>query len=106
MIKINQLPLSSSALNSYIDYLCRSNRLEDCQSFFEEILSYKPLLIIPYCFPITNNNSNININPNESKAIYEKHISSFGINIVSFGIFLKYLCKSVFLFNTTTFKKI
>ena len=94
MIKINQLPLSSSALNSYIDYLCRSNRLEDCQSFFEEILSYKPLLIIPYCFPITNNNSNININPNESKAIYEKHISSFGINIVSFGIFLKYLCKS------------
>ena len=97
LIKINQLPISSSALNCYIDLLCRSNRLEECQSFFEEIMPYKPILLIPYCVPnnnITNLNSGININLNEAKAIYEKHISSFGINIVSFGIFLKYLCKS------------
>ena len=95
LIKLNQLPLSSSSLNSYIDYLCRTNRLEECQSFFEEIMPYKPLLLIPYCFPLINNtNNNIIINQNDTKAIYEKHISSFGINIVSFGIFLKYLCKS------------
>ena len=94
IIKLSQLPLSSSSLNSYIDYLCRSNRLEECQSFFEEIMPYKPLVLIPYCFPIINNINNNIINQNESKAIYEKHISSFGINIVSFGIFLKYLCKN------------
>ena len=94
LIKINKLPLSSSALNSYIDLLCRSNRLEECQSFFEEIMPYKPLFSIPYSLPIQNNDLNNNMNPNESKAIYEKHISSFGINIISFGIFLKYLCKN------------
>ena len=97
LLKINQLPISSSALNCYIDLLCRSNRLEECQSFFEEIMPYKPILIIPYSIlhiSNTNSNSNIIINPNEAKSIYEKHISSFGINIVSFGIFLKYLCKS------------
>ena len=95
MIKVNQLPLSSSALNCYIDLLCRTNRLEECQSFFEEIFSYKPLLTVPYMLPLSNNvNNNNNINQNEPKIIYEKHISSFGINIVSFGIFLKYLCKN------------
>ena len=93
LLKLNQIPLTSSALNSYIDLLCRSNRLEDCQSFFDEIIPYKPLLSIPYCLP-ESNNSYINMNPNDSKAIYEKHILSFGINIVSFGIFLKYLCKN------------
>jgi len=95
LIKVNQLPLSSSALNCYIDLLCRTNRLEECQSFFEEIFSYKPLLTVPYMLPLSNNvNNNNNINQNEPKIIYEKHISSFGINIVSFGIFLKYLCKN------------
>lgn len=94
IIKINKIPLSSSALNSYIDLLCRTNRLEECQSFFDEIISYKPLLAIPSCLQINTDENNINSNPNESKAIYEKHISSFGINIISFGIFLKYLCKS------------
>ena len=57
-------------------------------------MPYKPILLIPYSIPnnnIENSNSGININPNEARAIYEKHISSFGINIVSFGIFLKYL---------------
>ena len=93
LIKINQLPLSSSALNSYIDLLCRSNRLEECQSFFEEIMNYKPSLLTPYCLPNTEN-TNIIMNPNDPKAIYEKHISSYGLNIVSFGIFLKYLCKT------------
>ena len=94
LMKLNNLPLSSSALNSYIDLLCRSNRLEECQSFFEEIMPYKPLLIIPYSFPLQTDTENNNMNPNESKSIYEKHISSFGINIISFGIFLKYLCKN------------
>ena len=93
LIRINQLPFSSSALNCYIDLLCRTNRLEECQTFFEEIMPYKPLLSIPYSISeIISDYNNSNIN--ESKAIYEKHISSFGINIVSFGIFMKYLCKN------------
>ena len=92
-IKINKIPLSSSSLNSYIDLLCRTNRLEECQSFFDEIISYKPLLTIPN-YQTNSDENNTNSNPNESKAIYEKHISSFGINIISFGIFLKYLCKN------------
>ena len=93
-IKINKIPLSSSSLNSYIDLLCRTNRLEECQSFFDEIISYKPLLTIPNHLQANPDENNTNSNPNESKAIYEKHISSFGINIISFGIFLKYLCKN------------
>ena len=93
LLKINQLPISSSALNNYIDLLCRTNRLEECQTFFEEITPYKSLLSIPYIIPELNIQNN-DINPNEAKAIYEKHISSYGINIVSFGIFLKYLCKN------------
>ena len=94
IIKINKIPLSSSSLNSYIDLLCRTNRLEECQSFFDEIISYKPLLTIPTYLQAISDENDINSNPNESKAIYEKHISSFGINIISFGIFLKYLCKN------------
>ena len=93
LLRINQLPISSSALNSYIDLLCHSNRLEECQTFFEEIIPYKPLLLIPYTIP-EKINENSNSNANGSKIIYEKHISSYGINIVSFGIFMKYLCRS------------
>ena len=100
LIKFNQFPLSSVALNSYIELLCRNNRLEECQSFVEEFLEYKPLYTIPHIIPLANNlinntiNNNISNSQNESKIIYEKHISSFGINIISFGIFLKYLCKN------------
>ena len=94
IIKTNKISLSSSSLNSYIDLLCRTNRLEECQSFFDEIISYKPQLTIPAFLQTKTDENNITSNPNESKAIYEKHISSFGINIISFGIFLKYLCKN------------
>ena len=47
LLKINQLPISSSGINSYIDFLCRENYLEICQSFFEDMISYKTLLEIP-----------------------------------------------------------
>ena len=95
LLKINQLPISSSGINSYIDFLCRANYLEICQSFFGDMISYKPLLEIPRINSINqikeSNNENMN---EENKIIYEKHMSSFGINIISFGIFLKYLCKN------------
>lgn len=94
IIKTNKISFSSSSLNSYIDLLCRTNRLEECQSFFDEIISYKPQLTIPAFLQTKTDENIITSNPNESKAIYEKHISSFGINIISFGIFLKYLCKN------------
>ena len=91
LLKLNQIPISSSGINSYIDFLCRANCLEICQSFFGDMVSYKPLLQIPSTNKISEVNENIN---EENKIIYEKHMSSFGINIISFGIFLKYLCKN------------
>ena len=94
LLKLNQIPISSSGINSYIDLLCRANHLEECQSFFGDMISYKSSLQIPY-----NNKNQINELNNENmndenKIIYEKHMQSFGINIISFGIFLKYLCKN------------
>ena len=94
LLRLNQIPISSSGINSYIDLLCRLNLLEDCQTFFEDIISYKPALEIPNKVekPIQESNNDNIINDN--KIIYDKHMSSFGINIISFGIFLKYLCKN------------
>ena len=64
LLKINQLPISSSGINSYIDFLCRANYLEICQSFFGDMISYKPLLEIPRTNSINqikeSNNENIN----------------------------------------------
>ena len=94
LLRINHLPISSSGINSYIDLLCRLNHLEECQTFFEGLFSYKSALEIPNTkLNQTQEPTNDTIN-NDYKIIYEKHISSFGINIISFGIFLKYLCKN------------
>jgi len=94
LLKSNQLPISSSGINSYIDSLCKANHLEECQSFFGDMISYKSALEIPTKDMNQISESNYeNIN-DENKIIYEKHMSSFGINIISFGIFLKYLCKN------------
>ncbi len=94
LLKSNQLPISSSGINSYIDSLCKANHLEECQSFFGDMISYKSALEIPTKDMNQISDSNYeNIN-DENKIIYEKHMSSFGINIISFGIFLKYLCKN------------
>ena len=95
LMRLNNLPISSSAINSYIDFLCRTNHLEECQSFFTEISSYKSVLQIPNISP--NEIKNSPSHQNDYKFIYDKHISSFGINIISFGIFLKYLCKNDYL---------
>ena len=94
LLRLNQLPISSSGINSYIDLLCRSNHLEECQTFFEDIITYKSLLQIPNNQVNQTQESNSENLSYDYKIIYEKHMSSFGINIVSFGIFLKYLCKN------------
>ena len=94
ILRLNQLPISSSGINSYIDLLCRLNHLEECQTFFEDIISYKPALKIPNRKENQTTETNTDNIINDNKIIYEKHISSFGINIISFGIFLKYLCKN------------
>ena len=94
ILRLNQLPISSSGINSYIDLLCRLNHLEECQTFFEDIISYKPALKIPNKIENQTTEANTDNIINDNKIIYEKHMSSFGINIISFGIFLKYLCKN------------
>ena len=73
----NHLEISTCAINNYIDCLCKNNFLEECQTLFEELITYKPSLIFPY------NSYN-----------FSKYIPGIGINIVSFGTFIKYLCKS------------
>ena len=94
LLRSNQIPISSSGINNYIDLLCRLNHLEECQAFFEDIITYKPALQIPNKVQNQTSESNNDNNNDDNKIIYEKHISSFGINIISFGIFLKYLCKN------------
>ena len=94
LLKNNQLPISSSGINSYIDLLCRANQLEICQTFFGDMISYKSTLQIPSKNINQASDTNNDNLTDENKIIYEKHISSFGINIISFGIFLKYLCKN------------
>ena len=38
LLKLNQIPISSSGINSYIDFLCRANCLEICKSFFGDMV--------------------------------------------------------------------
>jgi len=73
----NHLEISTCAINNYIDCLCKNNFLEECQTLFEKLITYKPSLIFPY-----------------DSYNFSKYIPGIGINIVSFGTFIKYLCKS------------
>ena len=74
-----KLEISTCAINHYIDCLCKNNLLEECQKLFEILTTYKPVLTFP--------DKELNIQ-------FTKYITGYGINIVSFGTFIKYLCKS------------
>ena len=126
LLIIYKIDFSTSAINSYIDYLCRNNYLEECHELLSKLIDYYPENIIPEKIlyylkekyaesskeeisqiikkekngekekekekekenPILNYNFKINC---------EKNLIAYGINIVSFGIYLKYLCKNDFL---------
>ena len=74
-----KIEISTCAINNYIDCLCKNNLLEECQKLFETLTTYKPILTFP--------EKELNIQ-------FTKYITGYGINIVSFGTFIKYLCKS------------
>ena len=123
---VNKIDFSTSAINSYIDYLCRNNFLEECHELLSKLINYCPEYIIPekILFYLKekygenhkeeisqiikkekNGNAekekdkdkeNVALNYN-FKVNCEKNLIAYGINIVSFGIYLKYLCKNDFL---------
>ena len=119
-----KIDFSTSAINSYIDYLCRNNFLEECHELLSKLIIYCPEYIIPekilfYLKEKYGENhkeeisqiikkekngtvekekekENVALNYN-FKVNCEKNLIAYGINIVSFGIYLKYLCKNDFL---------
>ena len=110
LLVIYKISLSTSAINSYIDYLCRNNNLEQCHEFISSQIKYSPEYTIPekiiyYLKGIYGENfkeeQNIEKENNQISANFkiniEKCLLFYGINIVSFGIYLKYLCKNDFL---------
>ena len=120
LLLLYKIDISTSALNSYIDFLCRNSMLDKCHDLLSELIIYTPEKKIPedimkYLIkkygeshkeemnqiikknvekvkekdnPIVNYNFKLNC---------EKNLVANGINIVSFGIYLKYLCKCDFL---------
>ena len=123
LLIIYKIDISTSAINSYIDYLCRNNLLDECHNILYILIKFSPQYIFPekviYYLKekygeihkeemnqIIKKEKNAekdkdNIkepkDTNNFKLNCEKNIISYGINIVSFGIFLKYLCKNDFL---------
>ena len=73
----NKMEISTCAINNYIDSLCKSNQLENAQHLFELLCNYKPELEF--------NCDNFN---------FSKYIVGQGVNIVTYGTFIKWLCKS------------
>ena len=114
LLILYKIDISTSAINSYIDYLCRNNYLEECHDLLSYLTKYTPEYSIPenivyylkekYGEMHKEDLQKDKINEKESpvmnynfKLNCEKNLISYGINIVSFGIYLKYLCKNDFL---------
>ena len=107
LLYLYKINFSTSAINSYIDFLCRNNNLEECHELLNYMVKYIPEYSLPKDIDIflkekygTNQlqkeegEKEINYN---FKINCEKNLISYGINIVSFGIYLKYLCKNDYL---------
>ena len=128
LLLINKIDISTSAINSYIDFLCRNNCLDECHNILSILIRFSPEYSIPekviyYLKEIYGENHKEEMNQiikkektgekekdkekekekeNSStnynfKINCEKNLIVYGINIVSFGIYLKYLCKNDFL---------
>jgi pentatricopeptide repeat protein len=125
LLLIYKIDISTSAINSYIDYLCRNNYLEQCHDILSILVKYFPEYSIPAKMATylkenygEAHNEETNqiikkekngekdkdkdkvenpLNNYNFKFNCEKNLISYGINIVSFGIYLKYLCKNDFL---------
>ena len=119
LILLYKINFSTSAINSYIDFLCRNNSLEQCHELLCYLVKYKPEYSLPENVSeflkekygenhLSKEKEEINQiikkektekaeKDNNFKLNCEKNLILYGINIVSFGIFLKYLCKNDFL---------
>ena len=73
----NKMEISTCGINNYIDFLCKNNQIENAQQIFEFLSTYQPILV-SHC---------------ESYK-FSKYILGIGINIVTYGTFIKWLCKS------------
>ena len=107
LLYLYKINFSTSAINSYIDYLCRNNLLEECHELLSNMVKYIPEYALPKNIDtfLKEKYGENHIQKEESdketnynfKINCEKNLISYGINIVSFGIYLKYLCKNDYL---------
>ena len=107
LLYLYKINFSTSSINSYIDYLCRNNCLEECHELLSNMVKYIPEYSLPKEIDtfLKEKYGENHIQKDESdketnynfKMNCEKNLISYGINIVSFGIYLKYLCKNDFL---------
>ena len=107
LLYLYKVNFSTSAINSYIDFLCRNNYLEECHELLSNMVKYIPEYSLPKNIDtflkekygenhVQKEEGEKEINYN-FKINCEKNLISYGINIVSFGIYLKYLCKNDYL---------
>ena len=115
LLLIYKIDISTPSINSYIDYLCRNNYLEECHEIISLLIKYSPEYTLPGKI-IHYLRNKYGENPKEEQNIEkennpingnfklncEKSLIYYGINIVSFGIYLKYLCKNDY-FDTALF---
>ena len=115
LLLIYKIDISTPSINSYIDYLCRNNYLDECHEFMSLLTKYTPENSLPEEIfhhlkkkygenhkEEQNNEKESNIINANLRLNCEKSLIYFGINIISFGIYLKYLCKNDF-FDTALF---
>ena len=107
LLYLYKINFSTSAINSYIDFLCRNNNLEECHELLTYMVKYIPEYSLPKDIDIfvkeKYGTNQLQKEEGEKELNYnfkincEKNLISYGINIVSFGIYLKYLCKNDYL---------
>ena len=107
LLYLYKINFSTSAINSYIDFLCRNNNLEECHELLSYMVKYVPEYSLPKDIDVflkEKYGSNHLVKEEGEKELNynfkincEKNLISYGINIVSFGIYLKYLCKNDYL---------
>lgn len=73
----HKMEISTCAINNYIDALCKKGQLEAAHKDFQMLCEYKPQLK----FKCDNFN-------------FSKFIIGQGVNIVTYGTFIKWLCKT------------
>jgi pentatricopeptide repeat protein len=77
---MHNLEISTCSINCMIESLCRQEKYEESQQLFECLLEYTPILTFP-----------------EKEFNFKKLNLSRGVTVVTFGTFIKCLCKANYL---------